>query len=992
MTRGKITIMIATLGVLTSCGGGGDADAEKVTVELCNNGRDDTGNGLADCADPACTGNAACGAGAGMCGDGVRNIGETCDSTDFGTSTCQALGFSGGSLGCSADCQSLVTSACTGSGSLLSCGDGVLDPGETCDGTAMAGASCETVGSFNGGSLSCRSDCTGYDTSGCTTLGGSGCGNNSLDAGEVCDGSALNGESCQSLGFEQGGTLACALSCQRFDTSACQSAATCGDGTREGPEQCDGADLGGATCASLGQGFNGGSLGCTSSCTFDTRQCQSPQSCGNGVAEGSEVCDGPDLGGATCTSEGFAGGTLVCNAACTGFSTTGCQALTACGNGTIDAGEACDGANLAGESCQTLGYKAGSLGCDAGCGFDTSQCSGYPNCGNGTADGLDACDGESWNAGPSDACTSFGLGAGSVACTAECSVDFSSCQETDYCAAQGWYGDGVICDPCEAYGGSPDPDCATVCAARDGQCSNWYDPLSQSFVCDAAGIRDPDCGTCGNGTREGTELCDGGQFASGRTSCSDYGFLNGDLGCRDDCTPDFSQCNPVVCGDGQLQGEETCDGTNFGGATCRSLGYAGGTLSCTNSCGTIDTSGCFGTLAYDNGALDAKEWCDGPDGPFLYGSNSCAAFGMGEGDLGCGPDGVDFSQCRIWRNGASVPADYCEIKGWYGDGTFCDPCEKLGGDPDPDCGSLCGQDGICADIYSTATRSWTCPQPDPDCGTCGNGVLQGFEQCDGTAFSPSVARSCEANGFAGGTVTCRDDCTLSFAGCQPAVCGNGVVEGNEVCDGGSIQCGGLGYAASGTASCKSDCTGYDESACQGIASCGNGRIDGPGIQMELCDGAQFHTFGNGTSARNCSTFALGTGTVGCTSTCELDFSACQQTDLCTVYNLRGNGQCDVCEAYGGAPDPDCDPGSATFGCGLDGQCSDFFDSYIQEWSCKAKGYEDPDCGYCGNGTREVGEYCDGTSFGSTTCATYGYGGGTLGCTADCTPDLRNCTP
>jgi hypothetical protein len=36
-------------------------------------------------------------------------------------------------------------------------------------------------------------------------------------------------------------------------------------------EACEGADLGGATCAS--QGFLGGTLACTEICTFDTSGC-----------------------------------------------------------------------------------------------------------------------------------------------------------------------------------------------------------------------------------------------------------------------------------------------------------------------------------------------------------------------------------------------------------------------------------------------------------------------------------------------------------------------------------------------------------------------------------------------------------------------------------------------------------------------------------------------------------------------------------------------
>jgi len=48
----------------------------------------------------------------------------------------------------------------------------------------------------------------------------------------------------------------------------------CGDGDRQGSEQCDGGDLGGQTCASFGFG-GGGSLRCTSSCGIDTAGCSS---------------------------------------------------------------------------------------------------------------------------------------------------------------------------------------------------------------------------------------------------------------------------------------------------------------------------------------------------------------------------------------------------------------------------------------------------------------------------------------------------------------------------------------------------------------------------------------------------------------------------------------------------------------------------------------------------------------------------------------------
>jgi subtilisin-like proprotein convertase family protein len=50
--------------------------------------------------------------------------------------------------------------------------------------------------------------------------------------------------------------------------------------------------------------------------------------CGNNLREGAEVCDGTDLAGQTCVSQGFTGGTLACNGTCSAFVTTSCTAGT----------------------------------------------------------------------------------------------------------------------------------------------------------------------------------------------------------------------------------------------------------------------------------------------------------------------------------------------------------------------------------------------------------------------------------------------------------------------------------------------------------------------------------------------------------------------------------------------------------------------------------------------------------------------------------------
>lgn len=95
-----------------------------------------------------------------------------------------------------------------------------------------------------------------------------------------------------------------------------------------------------------------------------------------------------------------------------------------CGDGNVDvdAGEACDLSNLAGASCQSLGFDTGSLGCDATCQFATTSC--VKRCGNGVQELGEACDGD---AGLMP-CAQFGY----LACTAACQVDARHCVATGF--------------------------------------------------------------------------------------------------------------------------------------------------------------------------------------------------------------------------------------------------------------------------------------------------------------------------------------------------------------------------------------------------------------------------------------------------------------------------------------------------------------------------------------------------------------------------------
>ncbi len=90
-----------------------------------------------------------------------------------------------------------------------------------------------------------------------------------------------------------------------------------------------------------------------------------------------------------------------------------------CGDGNLDVdlGEQCDGSNLDGHTCQTEGFDLGQLNCSSTCQLDTALCTKH--CGNGVVDATEACDGD---AGVS-ACPSYGFNA----CSATCTLDVSHC-------------------------------------------------------------------------------------------------------------------------------------------------------------------------------------------------------------------------------------------------------------------------------------------------------------------------------------------------------------------------------------------------------------------------------------------------------------------------------------------------------------------------------------------------------------------------------------
>jgi alpha-tubulin suppressor-like RCC1 family protein len=246
------------------------------------------------------------------------------------------------------------------------CGDGVVDIGEQCDRENHNHSYCQALG-FYGGTLSCNDNCT-FNVNGCEGYGF--CGDNVIqDVNESCDGDNIEDTRCTEIGYPSG-TLSCKDNC-RFDISGCEGAELCGDGTINDPEQCDGENVGVATCASI-EGFEGGELVCGSDCRYDISGCYKEVVCSDGLIHGNEQCDSGNFMDATCDSLGFTGGVLACSECMFDFSS--CEGTISCGDGIKNGVEECDQEDLGGNSCESEGFYGGNLTCDENCLISDSNC------------------------------------------------------------------------------------------------------------------------------------------------------------------------------------------------------------------------------------------------------------------------------------------------------------------------------------------------------------------------------------------------------------------------------------------------------------------------------------------------------------------------------------------------------------------------------------------------------------------------------------------
>ncbi len=141
------------------------------------------------------------------------------------------------------------------------------------------------------------------------------------------------------------------------DTIVLEDTSVCGDGVIGGPEQCDGANLGSATCDDV-YGFSaGGNLSCIPTgspyqCTFDTTACTGrPDICAG-------ACRATCLGGEVQNYNGVV--------ECTGANI--CCVATGCGNGVYEpATEQCDDENTVnGDGCSDICTVEPTWACPGG--------------------------------------------------------------------------------------------------------------------------------------------------------------------------------------------------------------------------------------------------------------------------------------------------------------------------------------------------------------------------------------------------------------------------------------------------------------------------------------------------------------------------------------------------------------------------------------------------------------------------------------------------
>lgn len=142
-----------------------------------------------------------------------------------------------------------------------------------------------------------------------------------------------------------------------------------------------------------------------------------------------------------------------------------------------------------------------------------------------------------------------------------------------------------------------------------------------------------------------------------------------------------------VCGNNIKEGDEECDGSDFGGITCTVLGYEWGTLLCTEDC-EYDVGGCYDNtfIGPSPSAADEEE----PDDPD-HDINDDLIIEDDEDDEDTDGDGIpdywekNYSCMDYLTKDANLDYDSDDLDNFSEYKNDCDPCsEDTDGDGMPD--------------------------------------------------------------------------------------------------------------------------------------------------------------------------------------------------------------------------------------------------------------------------------------------------------------------
>lgn len=427
-------------------------------------------------------------------------------------------------------------------------------------------------------------------------IGESACGNSRLETGEVCDGNLLGGQTCQTKGYDDG-RLACAADCASFVTTDCKTIATCTDtdngnnSSNYGLTTVTYTDNSKSTFGDHCDALNPNSpwlkefycennkrqsvdVNCLNGCENGACKITETGICGNGIIEAGEACDGASLNGATCGT--FfnlvdEGSSLSCSADCKSFIYDNCVRPQSCSDSDAGNNQFIRGSilsiHLNGSRLNTIDKCVGSVLTEYYC-DGTQDKSAQIDCQYGCENG---------------ACK---VATGKPVCGNGIIETGEACDNTNFsgqtCQSLGFNGGTLTCNTnCTALSTYRCQN-VTNCADTDfGNNPFTKGSITYTYTAGGTSTTETKLDVCNNNVL--TEYyCENNKNKQAETTCAN--------GCENGACRTYA----VACGNGKIETGEVCDGINLNEKTCNSsdIGFDRGVLTCSTDCKSFVTTGC----------------------------------------------------------------------------------------------------------------------------------------------------------------------------------------------------------------------------------------------------------------------------------------------------------------------------------------------------------------------------------------------------------------